>query len=222
MIDPAKLIDKAKQANRKDPWAKREAWRSHPSFSKLAQLRGMFPGFGIASGLFAVRILPTSASVPACASRLAIGGNVYRALQTSATLHNIVPYKLADIGEGITECEIIQWFVKPGDKVSQFDKICEVASDKATVEITSRYDGIIKKLYYQDSDIALVGKPIVDIEIEGPSAPDTLAEEPALSSQVSSTPAELPGSVSKNHAADRTGDVVYATPAVRRVARENA
>ncbi|ORX73145.1 hypothetical protein DL89DRAFT_210138, partial [Linderina pennispora] len=37
-----------------DPWARREAWRSHPSFSKMAQLRGMFPGLGIATGLFAV------------------------------------------------------------------------------------------------------------------------------------------------------------------------
>ncbi|KAJ2385361.1 hypothetical protein H4S02_004368 [Coemansia sp. RSA 2611] len=194
------------------------AKRTAPAVAAAARAQAKAP----AVRLYSSRILPTSASVPACASRLAIGGNVYRALQTSATLHNIVPYKLADIGEGITECEIIQWFVKPGDKVSQFDKICEVASDKATVEITSRYDGIIKKLYYQDSDIALVGKPIVDIEIEGPSAPDALAEEPALPSQVSSTPAELPGSVSKNHAADRTGDVVYATPAVRRVARENA
>ncbi|KAI9470198.1 hypothetical protein LPJ78_002992 [Coemansia sp. RSA 989] len=54
MIDPAKIIDKAKQSNLKDPWAQREAWRNHPSFSKMAQLRGMFPGFGIASGLFAV------------------------------------------------------------------------------------------------------------------------------------------------------------------------
>ncbi|KAJ1810186.1 hypothetical protein LPJ56_005911, partial [Coemansia sp. RSA 2599] len=71
-----------------------------------------------------------------------------RGLKTSSATarSEIVPYRLADIGEGITECEVIQWFVKPGDKVSQFDKICEVASDKATVEITSRYDGVIKKL----------------------------------------------------------------------------
>ncbi|KAI9501227.1 NADH dehydrogenase 1 beta subcomplex subunit 3, partial [Coemansia spiralis] len=40
-----------------DPWAKREAWRSHPAFSKMSQLRGMFPGFGIASGLFAVYLV---------------------------------------------------------------------------------------------------------------------------------------------------------------------
>jgi hypothetical protein len=36
---------------------------------------------------------------------------------------------------GITECQIIQWFVQPGARVAQFDKICEVQSDKAAVEV---------------------------------------------------------------------------------------
>ncbi|KAJ2666160.1 hypothetical protein IW148_001089 [Coemansia sp. RSA 1199] len=181
---------------------------------------------------YSSRILPTAAGASGGHSKLTVSSDACRELQTSATLHSIIPYKLADIGEGITECEIIQWYVKPGDKVSQFDKICEVASDKATVEITSRYDGVIRKLHYQDNDIALVGKPIVDIEIDNP---DTQSAEPAADSgaELTSNPAqslpsndteptvELADSVPKNFAVDRTSDVVYATPAVRRVAREN-
>lgn len=58
-------------------------------------------------------------------------------------------------------------YVKEGDRVSQFDSICEVQSDKASVTITSRYDGIIRKLHYDVDSIALVGKPLVDIETEG-------------------------------------------------------
>ncbi len=86
-------------------------------------------------------------------------------------LAKTVEFKLADIGEGIAEVSIKDWYVKVGDVVRQFDKICEVQSDKATVTITSRYDGVIKRLYYNVDDTALVGKPLVDIESEEADLP---------------------------------------------------
>ncbi|ORY15553.1 branched-chain alpha-keto acid dehydrogenase E2 component [Clohesyomyces aquaticus] len=95
-----------------------------------------------------------------------------RAFHESRNLKVVKPYLLADIGEGITECQVIQWFVKPGARVEQFDPICEVQSDKASVEITSRFDGVIKKLYYEPDDMAKVGKPLVDIDIQSDISPD--------------------------------------------------
>ena len=50
--------------------------------------------------------------------------------------------------------------------MAQFESICEVQSDKASVTITSRFDGIIRKLHYEVDDIAKVGTPLVDIETD--------------------------------------------------------
>lgn len=59
---------------------------------------------------------------------------------------------------GIKECEVIQWFVESGARIEEFDPICEVQSDKASVEITSRYSGVIKALHYEVGQMASVGK----------------------------------------------------------------
>ena len=57
----------------------------------------------------------------------------------------------------------MQWHVSPGERIEEFDPLCEVQSDKATVEITSRYSGVIEKLYYDVGAMAKVGSPLVDI-----------------------------------------------------------
>ncbi|KAK3488748.1 2-oxoacid dehydrogenases acyltransferase-domain-containing protein [Neurospora hispaniola] len=94
-----------------------------------------------------------------------------RAFHATRDLQVIKPVLLADIGEGIVECEVIQWFVEPGARVEEFSQLCEVQSDKASVEITSRFAGVVKKLYYEAGEMAKVGKPFVDIDIEaGPES----------------------------------------------------
>ncbi|XP_043858485.1 lipoamide acyltransferase component of branched-chain alpha-keto acid dehydrogenase complex, mitochondrial [Dromiciops gliroides] len=137
-------------------------------------------------------------------------GHPHRLLKTTGTVNGqIVQFKLSDIGEGITEVTVKEWYVKEGDTVSQFDSICEVQSDKASVTITSRYDGIIRKLYYAVDQIALVGKPLVDIETEAlKDSEEDVVETPAVFHD-EHTHQEI------------KGHKTLATPAVRRLAMEN-
>lgn len=68
-------------------------------------------------------------------------------------------------------------FVKPGATVAEFDKICEVQSDKASVEISSRYAGKIVKVHYNQNEIAKVGAPLVDIEVDDDSSEEATLTE---------------------------------------------
>ena len=104
--------------------------------------------------------------------------------------------------------------MKEGDRVEQFSKICEVQSDKAAVEITSRYDGVVTKLYYKPGDVAKVGSALVDITTS------SKVSSPVTPSISNTTPAPPPAKVelrptSSNH------ELTFSTPAVRRVAKEH-
>ncbi|KAG1371270.1 putative 60S ribosomal protein L18-2 [Cocos nucifera] len=65
----------------------------------------------------------------------------------------VVEVPLAQTGEGIAECELLKWFVKEGEEVEEFQPLCEVQSDKATIEITSRYKGKILQIFFAPGDI---------------------------------------------------------------------
>ncbi|KAL4064769.1 2-oxoacid dehydrogenases acyltransferase-domain-containing protein [Scleroderma yunnanense] len=95
-------------------------------------------------------------------------------------------FKLADIGEGITECEVIRWAVKEQSLIQSFELLCEVQSDKASVEITSPYDGVVKQLLVSEGEVAKVGQGLCLIEVE---EEDEGTDE---ASKETSTPLELP------------------------------
>ena len=76
-------------------------------------------------------------------------------------------YKLPDIGEGVVEAEITAWHVAVGDTVSEEDPIADAMTDKATIELTSPVNGVIKSLACEDGDMLAVGAVLVTIEVEG-------------------------------------------------------
>ncbi|KAI9797595.1 MAG: hypothetical protein M1833_005378 [Piccolia ochrophora] len=144
------------------------------------------------SRLFTALTCRRSPALRYCKSAIAFPQCRWRPFHSSTPLLVLKPFLLADIGEGIRECEVIQWFVEPEARVEQFQKLCEVQSDKASVEITSRFDGVIKKLHYEAGDMAIVGKasssitkclareeltvspgkPLVDIDIQSEISPE--------------------------------------------------
>jgi 2-oxoisovalerate dehydrogenase E2 component (dihydrolipoyl transacylase) len=104
------------------------------------------------------------------------------------TTNTLTPFLLADIGEGIKEVELLQWYVVPGDVVQQFDKICEVQSDKATVEITSRYDGIVVQLAGEPGSMLQVGQPLLYLRQEQQQDSTTTSGSSALHPPNADTP----------------------------------
>ncbi|KAJ8766757.1 hypothetical protein K2173_007824 [Erythroxylum novogranatense] len=78
----------------------------------------------------------------------------------------IVEVPLAQTGEGIAECELLKWYVQEGDLVEEFQPLCEVQSDKATIEITSRYKGKVAHVLYAPGDIVKVGETLLKMFVE--------------------------------------------------------
>ncbi|XP_034101534.1 lipoamide acyltransferase component of branched-chain alpha-keto acid dehydrogenase complex, mitochondrial [Drosophila albomicans] len=141
-----------------------------------------------------------------------------RCLHLTSCLDKKVAFNLSDIGEGIREVTVKEWFVKVGDTVEQFDNLCEVQSDKASVTITSRYDGKITKIFHSIDELALVGKPLLEFEVadEEEDNDDTSSDSSSSSSSSSESDVEK-----QQAAADGGRIITPATPAVRRLAKEH-
>ncbi|SDZ36522.1 dihydrolipoamide acetyltransferase family protein [Thermoactinomyces sp. DSM 45892] len=126
----------------------------------------------------------------------------------------MIPFRLPDIGEGVTEAEIVKWLVREGEIVSQDQAVVEVQTDKAVVELPSPQEGRVCQLYGQENEIVKVGEALfyIDAAIQQEQENDrystleTDIQEPfPLSGQTSIQP------LSKK---------ILASPAVRKRARQ--
>ncbi|EKT4453726.1 2-oxo acid dehydrogenase subunit E2 [Pseudomonas putida] len=138
--------------------------------------------------------------------------------------------KMPDIGEGIAQVELVEWFVKVGDMIAEDQVVADVMTDKATVEIPSPVSGKVLALGGQPGEVMAVGSELIRIEVEGsgnhvdvpqakqietPAAP--VAAKPELQKDVKPAAYQAP----VNHEAApivprQPGDKPLASPAVRK------
>ncbi|QYJ80441.1 dihydrolipoyllysine-residue acetyltransferase [Shewanella acanthi] len=78
----------------------------------------------------------------------------------------IKDFILPDIGEGVVECELVEWLVSEGDTIVEDQPIADVMTDKALVQIPAPFGGVVTKLYYAKGDIAKVHAPLYAVQIE--------------------------------------------------------
>ena len=98
-------------------------------------------------------------------------------------------HPMPDIGEGITEAEIVAWQKQVGDRVEEDEEVVDMMTDKATVPLESPVTGTIVEIAGEAGDMVAIGSPIFVIEVEG-DVPDDVAEE--ADGAADATPAPSP------------------------------
>jgi pyruvate dehydrogenase E2 component (dihydrolipoamide acetyltransferase) len=128
-------------------------------------------------------------------------------------------FKLPDIGEGVAEGEIVQWFVGAGDSVAEDDPMVEIMTDKATVTIGAPCDARVERVCFEVGAIARVGDVILTLESDEASnveAAQRSSRPPATA--VGEIRDRLPGATL--FGGDRFQAKPLATPAIRRLAKD--
>lgn len=96
------------------------------------------------------------------------------------------------MGEGLTEAEILKWYVQPGDTVTDGQIVCEVETAKAAVELPIPYDGVVRALHFPEGTTVDVGTSIIAVDVAGGAAPAQAPAEAAAPAQPAAKPAAEP------------------------------
>jgi 2-oxoisovalerate dehydrogenase E2 component (dihydrolipoyl transacylase) len=130
---------------------------------------------------------------------------------------------LPDIGEGIVECEVVKWLVAEGQNILEDQPVVEVMTDKALVEIPSKYSGVVTKFYYAEGNIAKVHSPLFAMQVIDDNTQQKVSPVSAKGIQntevKSSTNIAASNQISIDTSKKDNGKAL-ASPAVRRLARE--
>ncbi|MFJ3769215.1 dihydrolipoamide acetyltransferase family protein [Streptomyces sp. NPDC090082] len=87
---------------------------------------------------------------------------------------------MPDVGEGLTEAEILKWYVQPGDTVTDGQVVCEVETAKAAVELPIPFDGTVHELLFPEGTTVDVGQVIISVNVGGGAAPEAPAAPAAV------------------------------------------
>ena len=83
-------------------------------------------------------------------------------------------YNQPDVGEGTVEVDILEWLVKPGDQVKALQTIGRGKYEKADVDILApTYDGTVHRLLVEAGSVAIVGKPLVEFQVDDTGSPSS-------------------------------------------------
>ena len=128
--------------------------------------------------------------------------------------------RMPDIGEGIAEVELVEWYVKPGDAVAEDQVLADVMTDKATVEIPSPVAGTVLALGGKLGEVMAVGSELIRIEVAGAGnvketpAASVAASRPPGADSAATPAASSPAAPAATHAPHATGTRMTFTPSI--------
>jgi pyruvate dehydrogenase E2 component (dihydrolipoamide acetyltransferase) len=126
--------------------------------------------------------------------------------------------KLHDIGEGMTQADVLAFFVKPGDSVKPDEPLVEVQTDKMTAEIPAPFAGTIKEIKVEVGQTIPVGTTIFLLDVEAPSKASQEEVAPTIEA---SQPVEIQKSKNQQRTNKTPATRILAAPYTRKLAREN-
>jgi 2-oxoisovalerate dehydrogenase E2 component (dihydrolipoyl transacylase) len=92
-------------------------------------------------------------------------------------MSDLKEFKLPDVGEGLTEADIVRWHVQPGDQITVNQIIVEIETAKAVVELPSPYEGVVADLLVPEGATADVGTPIISVNVGGSAGAPAVSVE---------------------------------------------